>query len=54
MEKKMRKILNPNLVSKKEQAEIKKSVQGFLKIYPYEAARKSAMAKMRAQDMKSL
>lgn len=45
MEKKMRKILNPNLVSKKEQAEIKKSVQDFLKIYPYKAAKKSAMAK---------
>jgi hypothetical protein len=45
--KKMRKVLNPNLVSKREQAEIEKSVQDVLKIYPFREAMKHAMVKMR-------
>ncbi len=46
MEKKMRKILNPNLVSKKEQAEIRQSVRDVLKIYPFKEAMKNAHHEM--------
>jgi len=46
MAKKMRKILNPNLVSKKEQKEIKQMVRKALKGYSFRDALKNTREKV--------
>jgi hypothetical protein len=45
MEKKMRKILNPNLISLHEQQKIRRFVRDGLKEYPFKQAMKDALEK---------
>ena len=49
MEKPMRKILNPNLISKREQLEVRKVVREGLKAYPFKDAMRDAMRKAKHQ-----
>ena len=49
MEKKMRKILNPNLLSKKEQLEVRRAVKAALERYPYHEAKKAVLAEREHQ-----
>lgn len=45
----MRKVLNPNLISKKEQREVKILVKEMFDDYPYEQARKDTLKELKRE-----
>ncbi len=52
MEKPMRKVLNPNLISKREQQKVRIIVREMFEAYPFEQAMKDVQKEKKAKRVK--